>query len=103
MGTLAGNLIMKHNHNDFPSDVYIVFEALNAQVVLQESVVKEKAVTMAKFLKTEMNGKIIRAIILRPYLREQYIFDSYKVNIYPLHYIIFIYNQSLYNLISDRL
>ncbi|XP_014098505.3 uncharacterized protein [Bactrocera oleae] len=81
MGTLAGNLIMKHNHNDFPSDVYIVFEALNAQVVLQESVVKEKAVTMAKFLKTEMNGKIIRAIILRPYLREQYIFDSYKIMI----------------------
>uniref|UniRef100_A0A0K8W367 Xanthine dehydrogenase n=1 Tax=Bactrocera latifrons TaxID=174628 RepID=A0A0K8W367_BACLA len=81
MGTLAGNLIMKHNHNDFPSDVYIVFEALNAQVVLQESLVKERAVTMTEFLKTEMIGKIIRAIILPPYIREQYIFDSYKIMI----------------------
>ncbi|XP_054089258.1 uncharacterized protein LOC105220608 [Zeugodacus cucurbitae] len=81
MGTLAGNLIMKYYHNDFPSDVHIVFEALNAQVVLQENAVEEKTLTMAEFLQTEMNGKIIRAIILPPYLREQYIFDSYKIMI----------------------
>lgn len=87
MGTLAGNLIMKHNHKDFPSDVYIVFEALNAQVVLQESAVDEKTVTMAELLNTEMNGKVIRAIILLPYPREQYIFDSYKVNIFLLYFI----------------
>ncbi|XP_036344556.1 indole-3-acetaldehyde oxidase [Rhagoletis pomonella] len=81
MGTLAGNLMIKYYRKDFPSDVFIVFEALNAKISLLESAKKEKTVTIAEFLKTSMSGKVIRAIILPPYSRAQYIFDSYKIMI----------------------
>jgi xanthine dehydrogenase/oxidase len=33
MGTLAGNLMLKHAHNDFPSDVFVLLEAIGASVI----------------------------------------------------------------------
>ncbi|XP_054726022.1 xanthine dehydrogenase [Anastrepha obliqua] len=81
MGTLAGNLMMKYYHNSFPSDIFVLFEALNAQVIVQESATKEKTVTITEFLKTPIKGKVIRAFILPPYSLKRYIFDSYKVMI----------------------
>ncbi|XP_004537241.1 indole-3-acetaldehyde oxidase isoform X1 [Ceratitis capitata] len=81
MGTLAGNLIMKYYRKDFPSDIYILLEALNALIVLQESEAEEKNITIDQFLKSDMRGKIIKAFVLPPYLREHYYFDSYKIMI----------------------
>ena len=33
MGTLAGNLMLKHAHNDFPSDIFVILEAVGASIV----------------------------------------------------------------------
>lgn len=30
IGTLAGNLSIKHQHNDFPSDIFLIFETVGA-------------------------------------------------------------------------
>lgn len=79
MGTLAGNLSIKHQHPEFPSDIYLVFEALNVHVVIQESINQERTLTLSEFLKTSMTNKIIKCFILKPYSSEEYIFDSYKV------------------------
>ena len=45
MGTLAGNLMLKHAHNDFPSDVFVLLEALGANIVT----VAAKKHTLTKF------------------------------------------------------
>jgi hypothetical protein len=43
MGTLAGNLMLKHAHNDFPSDVFVILEAVGASIVTIEA--KDHVVT----------------------------------------------------------
>ncbi|XP_033150124.1 xanthine dehydrogenase [Drosophila busckii] len=78
-GTLAGNLSIKHAHPEFPSDVYIVMEALNAKVIVQESASKQEAISLDSYLKLNMQGKLIRGFILPAYSKEEFIFDSYKI------------------------
>jgi xanthine dehydrogenase/oxidase len=34
-GTLAGNLMLKHAHNDFPSDLFILFESVATKLVIR--------------------------------------------------------------------
>jgi xanthine dehydrogenase/oxidase len=46
MGTLAGNLMLKHAHNDFPSDVFVLLEAVGASIVTVEA--KKHAITKHK-------------------------------------------------------
>ncbi|EDW38594.1 GL11937 [Drosophila persimilis] len=78
-GTLAGNLAIKHAHPEFPSDVFIVLEAVDAQVIIQESVAKQATVSLASYLKTPMEGKIIRGFVLPAYPKDRFLFDSYKI------------------------
>ena len=61
-GTLAGNLMMKNAHNDFPSDVFICLETVGAilEIVDHNGVVEEK--TVADFVKADMNRKVIKKI-----------------------------------------
>ena len=61
-GTLAGNLMMKNAHNEFPSDVFICLETVGAmlEIVDHNGVVEEK--TVADFVKTDMNRKVIKQI-----------------------------------------
>lgn len=80
MGTLAGNLSIKKQHPEFPSDIYVVFEALDARVIVQQSEQESTTLTMAEYLKTTMTKKLIKSFILKPYNTDEYIFDSYKVS-----------------------
>ncbi len=36
VATWAGNLMLNHAHNNFPSDIYLIFAAANAQLVIGE-------------------------------------------------------------------
>ena len=47
MGTLAGNLMLKHAHNDFPSDLFVLLEGIGASIVT----VAAKKQVMAKYNK----------------------------------------------------
>uniref|UniRef100_T1P8E3 Molybdopterin-binding domain of aldehyde dehydrogenase n=1 Tax=Musca domestica TaxID=7370 RepID=T1P8E3_MUSDO len=79
MGTLAGNLAIKHQHPDFPSDIYVVFEALDVQVVLQSAVDQLQTVSLSEYLRMSMSQRIIRSFILKPYDSKEYLFGSYKI------------------------
>ena len=35
-GTIAGNLSIKNQHNEFPSDLYLILEAANATLTICE-------------------------------------------------------------------
>jgi len=79
MGTLAGNLAIKHQNKDFPSDIFIVFEALDVQVVVQSSKSEERTMSISDYLNGSMEKKIIKSFVLKAYPSKSYIFDSYKV------------------------
>ncbi|XP_037946121.1 indole-3-acetaldehyde oxidase-like [Teleopsis dalmanni] len=78
-GTLAGNFAIKHEHKDFPSDIFIAFEALDVKIVINESATVQKTLLLTEYLKTPMLKKVITAFILKPYPKESFIFDSYKI------------------------
>lgn len=61
----------------FPSDIYITFEALRAQVSVLERNGSKIELTLEEFVKAEIKNFIIVSISL-PKL-EGYVFKSYKV------------------------
>ncbi|XP_055902593.1 xanthine dehydrogenase-like [Eupeodes corollae] len=78
MGTLAGNLMIKHAHPEFPSDIFITFEALNV-IVMVGNISGVEAMTLSKFLKINMKGKVILAFRLQAYPKDKCIFKSFKI------------------------
>jgi xanthine dehydrogenase/oxidase len=47
MGTIAGNLMIKHQHNDFQSDLFVIFEAIGVTITI--------GIKNVKHLKYELN------------------------------------------------
>ncbi|XP_047533953.1 xanthine dehydrogenase 1-like isoform X2 [Vanessa atalanta] len=66
LGTIAGNLMLKNKHHEFPSDIYLLFETVGAQVTIVSAPGYSKILTMQDFLKEDMTGKIILNILLPP-------------------------------------
>ncbi|XP_053383995.1 uncharacterized protein LOC123535767 isoform X2 [Mercenaria mercenaria] len=59
-GSWAGNLMMKHAHPEFPSDMFVMLETLNAQIYINGQI----AVTPKQLLSTDMTGKVITHMTL---------------------------------------
>ena len=79
VGSWAGNLLMKHNHNDFPSDVFTCFETIGAILCINDtdkSIIKVKP---ADFLKLDMRGRFISAVLIPPYDKSMTIIETFKV------------------------
>ncbi|KAK4312005.1 hypothetical protein Pmani_016533 [Petrolisthes manimaculis] len=68
VGSWAGNLMMKHKHQEFPSDLFLTLMVCEARLVLQSADTPENTmeVTIQQFLDTDMSRKIIHSIILPP-------------------------------------
>lgn len=79
MGTLAGNLFLKNQNEEFPSDVFISFEALNAKISILMSPTEVKTVTPSQFVKMDMKKCLISMITLNKYDPKNYLYNSYKV------------------------
>ncbi|XP_047997895.1 indole-3-acetaldehyde oxidase-like isoform X2 [Leguminivora glycinivorella] len=78
LGTVAGNLMIKHKHNEFQSDVFLLLETIGAYMTILDSSKQEKKVTIEEFLKVDMRSKLIKNILLPP-LGQDYQFESFKV------------------------
>lgn len=79
MGTIAGNLMIKHQHNDFPSDVYITFKALKATVNVMVDKNTTKLMSLDDFYATDLRKKLILSFELPKYPKSDFSFNSYKV------------------------
>ncbi|KDR17215.1 hypothetical protein L798_08320, partial [Zootermopsis nevadensis] len=76
--TIAGNLAMKHEHNEFPSDMYLMLEAAGATLNIAENGKILENVSMTAFLDMEMKHKIIHRINL-PKLDENHYLTTFKI------------------------
>ena len=79
MGTIAGNLTLRHRNKEFVSDIYTAFEALNVDVVLKASPETTSTLTLAEYMQTDINFKVVTEFILKPYDKQQHYFAAYKV------------------------
>ncbi|KAB0801417.1 hypothetical protein PPYR_05771 [Photinus pyralis] len=78
VGTLAGNLFTKHEHHEFPSDLFLILETVGAQLTLVGVNRNQYNKNLVDFLRSDMNKVVIKNIIL-PALDETYRYESYKI------------------------
>ncbi|KAJ3622741.1 hypothetical protein MTP99_019023 [Tenebrio molitor] len=62
-GTLAGNLMIKHDHNDFPSDIFLILETAGALLTVV-SLYGDITLAPRDFIKYDMHLKVLKNIIL---------------------------------------
>ncbi|RZF35840.1 hypothetical protein LSTR_LSTR008946 [Laodelphax striatellus] len=78
-GTIAGNLMIKHQHREFPSDIFLILETIGATLTIVDSYGVETNVGLIEFLHTKMHKKVITKIILPARRSPNYYFKTYKV------------------------
>ncbi|XP_075977356.1 xanthine dehydrogenase-like [Anticarsia gemmatalis] len=105
VGTIAGNLMLKHQHNWFASDIYLLLETVGAQVTIVRYKNVKQTVTMQQFLNQNMKGVIILNIMLPP-LNDEYKLVTFKIMPRRLnaHAIInagFLFQLSKFNIVRD--
>ncbi|CAL4068443.1 unnamed protein product, partial [Meganyctiphanes norvegica] len=82
LGTWAGNLMLKHKHNEFPSDIFITLAAVDAQLDVlccDNSSPHIKTQSMEEFLNMDMAHAVIVSITL-PALPSNVQIRTYKVS-----------------------
>ncbi|XP_047028807.1 LOW QUALITY PROTEIN: xanthine dehydrogenase 1-like [Helicoverpa zea] len=78
VGSIAGNLMIKHKNNEFTSDLFLLFETIGAQLTIMSSNGLRQIVKMDQFLKLDMKAKVILNVMLPP-LNNQYKLATFKV------------------------
>ncbi|KAH8271375.1 hypothetical protein KR018_007791, partial [Drosophila ironensis] len=78
-GTLAGNISIKKQYPEFPSDIFISFEALGVKVRTAKSAHNEKEMTLSEYLSSNDTKLVLHSFIMPAYPKEKYIYDSYKI------------------------
>ena len=80
VGTLAGNLMIKHQHNEFQSDLFTILETFGAQLNILDAPNSSKKMSVAEFLQFDMKKKVILNISLPMLLdKSRFKFSYFKV------------------------
>ncbi|KAH8327480.1 hypothetical protein KR074_004615 [Drosophila pseudoananassae] len=78
-GTLAGNISIKKQHPEFPSDVFITFEALDVKVLVYDKPSNQKVMGLLSYLNDTSAKLVLAAFILKSHPQDNYLFSSYKI------------------------
>ncbi|CAB3227915.1 unnamed protein product [Arctia plantaginis] len=77
-GSIAGNLMIKHRHQEFQSDIFLLLETVGALLTVVNLNAVTQIVTMQKFLQLNMKGSIILNVLLPP-LNSKYKLVTFKI------------------------
>ena len=66
IGTIGGNLMLKHSYQDFPSDLFLLIEAIGAKLMIKSPDVPSVSVSPLEFLAMDMNKKVLMYIEFPP-------------------------------------
>ncbi|CAH2233047.1 jg18398 [Pararge aegeria aegeria] len=105
LGTIAGNLMLKHHHREFTSDIFLLLESIGAQLTIISLDGVKKIVAMQSFLVEDMRGKVILNVIMPPFNKENKLV-TYKVaarsrNAHAIVNAAFFYKINDDNRVSD--
>uniref|UniRef100_A0A182K1U4 FAD-binding PCMH-type domain-containing protein n=1 Tax=Anopheles christyi TaxID=43041 RepID=A0A182K1U4_9DIPT len=78
-GTIAGNLNIKNQHHEFPSDMYLILETVGAKLTLVESGDKTSLISPSEFIQLDMQQKLLKSVTLPALDATRYVFRSFKV------------------------
>ncbi|XP_026741820.1 indole-3-acetaldehyde oxidase-like [Trichoplusia ni] len=77
IGTIAGNLMTKHRHPKFSSDIFLLLETIRATLIIVHKGTSIE-VTPEQFLSLDMTGRVIVHVKIPP-LSPRYQFVSFKI------------------------
>ncbi|XP_060068194.1 uncharacterized protein LOC132548355 isoform X2 [Ylistrum balloti] len=81
LGCWAGNLMLKHAHPEFPSDVYCMLEAAGAQLDITDGSQNQLGMyQISHFLSLDMTGKLIVGMMLPGLDSKDYYIRTYNVS-----------------------
>lgn len=81
-GTLAGNITLKKLHPEFSSDIFLLFETVEAKMVISYGNQNDQEMTLQEFVRSKKNEKIvIKYFKLKAYSTKEFTFRSYKVSL----------------------
>ncbi|XP_055537409.1 xanthine dehydrogenase-like [Wyeomyia smithii] len=78
-GTIAGNLSIKNEHKEFPSDLYLILEAIGTKITIAESMERTIIVSPEEYVNINMRNKLIVNIILPPKDPKTHLVRSFKI------------------------
>ncbi|XP_020286836.1 xanthine dehydrogenase/oxidase-like isoform X2 [Pseudomyrmex gracilis] len=78
IGSIAGNLMIKHAHREFQSDLFLMLETSGTRVHILEGPGRKQNMMLRDFLNIDMRHKIIYSVVL-PALSAEYEYRSYKI------------------------
>ncbi|OXU29995.1 hypothetical protein TSAR_008941 [Trichomalopsis sarcophagae] len=64
IGTIAGNLMLKHQHREFQSDLFLILETVGAEIHVLESKGSNIVLNFRDFLEIDMRYKLIYSVVL---------------------------------------
>ncbi|KAL4711114.1 hypothetical protein ACJJTC_009485 [Scirpophaga incertulas] len=79
IGSIAGNLMLKHAMPEYPSDLFVILETVGAVVIISNGMGVQLSLPLTQFLKYDMSGKILVSVGLPPLVPSRYIYRSYKI------------------------
>ncbi|XP_052748813.1 uncharacterized protein LOC113513041 [Galleria mellonella] len=78
IGTIAGNLSLKNKHNNFPSDLFLIFATVEAAITIVNDKLDKQCIDFQEFLKTDLTNKLITEVKLPP-LPTTCLIKTYKI------------------------
>ncbi|XP_045537073.1 indole-3-acetaldehyde oxidase [Papilio machaon] len=78
IGTIGGNLALKNAHHEFPSDIFLLLQVVEAMVTIVDNNLHKTDVSMSDFLKLDLRNKLIVDVKLPP-LSSTDIIRTYKI------------------------
>ncbi|KAG8310132.1 hypothetical protein J6590_069744 [Homalodisca vitripennis] len=79
VGTIAGNLSIKHQSREFQSDIFLILETVGAIVSIRGDNEAITLMSLPAFLETDMYKKVILQIVLPPLNANCYVVKTFKI------------------------
>ncbi|KAG8328694.1 hypothetical protein J6590_104002, partial [Homalodisca vitripennis] len=79
VGTLAGNLSIKHASREFRSDIFLILEAVGAKLSIRGQSESVQLLSLPEYLETNMYKKVILQIVLPPMDSSTNVVKTYRV------------------------
>ncbi|CAH1403040.1 unnamed protein product [Nezara viridula] len=79
IATLAGNLMTKHQHRDFPSDLFLLMETCGGRITIRNRFGLDETISLLEFLNKDMKKKVVINVILPALSSSNYVFRSFKI------------------------
>ncbi|XP_059622489.1 xanthine dehydrogenase-like [Phlebotomus argentipes] len=79
VGTIAGNLMIKHDHPEFPSDIFLLLETIGATLTIVDTGNVPETLSPLDFLSKDMQKHVIKEVTLPQLTPSIYRLRLYKI------------------------